>query len=269
MPTSFALRVRRIYGLILRIIFLHLGSWPRLIEVLYWPTINMLIWGFTSFYMIREIGHASIVIGVLIGGVLLSEVLVRVTMGMLILFLEEIWSRNLGHLFASPLRVQDYIAGLFTMSFLRMTIAMSVAVIVASYMFGFSLFSLGAPLVSYVALLVMNGWWYGLLLVAMLIRYGLSTEWLAWMSTWLTIPLIAPYYPVSVLPHALQIMAHMLPATYVFESMKAQVAGQGMQVNELLIAFGLNILYAIGAGFVFRTAYRSARDRGSLLQMGE
>jgi len=263
------LGLRRIYGLLLRTFYLHIGSWPRLIEVMYWPTINMLIWGFTSLYVLREVGHVTTIIDVMLGGILLGEILLRSQLGVMMLFMEEIWSRNLGHLFASPLRMPDYLVGLFILSFLRMAIAIIVAVIVAKYLFGFSLLSLGSPLISYIALLVVNGWWYGLLLIAMLVRFGLSTEWLAWMSSWITIPLIAPYYPVSVLPKALQYVSYALPGTYVFESMKSQFAGQGMLTDALLIAFGLNGFYMVVAILVFRAAYRAALERGSLLQMGE
>ena len=265
-PTLF---LRRIYGLMLRIFYLHIESWPRLIEVLYWPTINMLSWGFTSLYIMREFAHVNVVMNVMLAGMLLSETLIRGSIGCLMLFMEEVWARNLGHLYASPMRMVDYIIGLFMMSSVRMMLGMSLAVIAAYFLFGFSILSLGAPLALYIALLMINGWWYGLLLVSMLIRFGLAVEWLAWMGAWLTIPLLAPYYPVSILPIPLQYLSHALPATYVFQSMKSQVAGQGALGNDLLIALGLNAFYMLLSIVVFRRAYAAARRQGSLLQMGE
>ncbi len=269
LQTPSILFLRRVYGLVLRVFYLHAGSWQRLIEVFYWPTINMLVWGFTSLYVMREIGHVSVIIDVLLGGILLGEVLLRTEMGTMMLFMEEIWSRNLGHLFASPLRRADYVIGLFAMSFVRMIVAVSMAVVVARYLFHYSLLGLGWPLVPYVGLLVINGWWCGLLLISMLIRFGLASEWLAWMGGWVIIPFVAPYYPVSVLPKALQIVSYSLPGTYVFDSMKAQIAGHGLQSDDLLIALGLNVFYMFVAAWVFRRAYRAARIRGTLLQSGE
>jgi ABC-2 type transport system permease protein len=219
--TSLILFTRRLWALVLRHVYLHIGSWPRLVEMLYWPVINMLVWGFTGLYIAKNLSNAVLIGDAMVGGVLLSEVVLRVSITLLILFLEEIWSRNLGHLFASPIRFFDYMVGLLFVCCLRVTLALTLAVIAAKWLFGFSLFSLGWPLVGYIPLLVMNGAWCGLLLLALLFRYGLAAEWMAWMGTWLLIPLIAPYYPVSILPHGLQIISWMIPATYVLESMKA------------------------------------------------
>jgi ABC-2 type transport system permease protein len=80
---------------------------------------------------------------------------------------------------------------------------------------------------------------------------------------------MAPYYPVSILPHAFQIISWSLPGTYVFESMKAQIATGSARVDYLWIALVLNAAYFALASFVFSRAYRSARKSGGLLQMGE
>jgi ABC-2 type transport system permease protein len=207
--------------------------------------------------------------GSLVGAVLLVEVFVRMSTTMLMLFLEEIWSRNLGHLFASPIRLAEYSCGVIWVGFVRTMIALTPAVIVAKLMFGFWIFSFGWHLAAYVPLLILNGCWYGLLLMSLLLRYGLSAEWMAWMGTWFLIPVIAPYYPVAILPTWLQPFSHALPATYVFEHMKAMVAGRDAPNEYLWIALALNILYLIAATGVFTLAYRGARKNGGLLQVGE
>jgi ABC-2 type transport system permease protein len=260
---------RRIWGLMLRHYYLHSGSWPRIVEMLYWPVINMVLWGFTSAFLIKSFTNATIVGSSLIASVLLVEVFVRVSTNLLVLFLEEIWSRNLGHLFASPLTFSNYIGGITLVSFLRTIIAMTPAILLALFLFDFSLFSLGWPVTLYIALLAFNGCWYGLLLLSLLLRFGLAAEWVAWMGSMLLTPLIAPYYPVSVLPHALQMVSYSLPATYVFESVKAQLNQQPLPYNELLTAFALNVMYFIIASVIFWLSYRGAQKRGGLLQVGE
>jgi len=263
------LLLRRLWGLMLRHVYLHLGSWPRLIEMLYWPIVNMSMWGFVSLYLVRQFSNATIVFDTMLGGVLLSEVFLRTSTTVLMLYLEEVWSRNLGHLFASPLRLIEYVVGLLGLSLLRAAISIVPAVVVAKILFGYSLLSIGWPLVSFVILLAVNGCWYGLLIVSMLIRFGMAAEWLAWMFTWLLLPLIAPYYPVAILPEWLQAISWALPATYVFECMKALAAGHPFESGYLLKALVLNIFYMIGAGVIFYRAYQDARRRGGLLQMGE
>lgn len=261
--------LRRLLAIAERHMFLYLGSWPRFIETLFWPMLNMLMLGFVSAYMLHQFSSATVVASVLIAGTILNEIMLRTTMGMMVMFLEEIWSRNLGHLFTSPLGVSDYIAASMGFTFVKSIVSIVPAVIVALLLFHFSLLALGWPVSLFALLLIMNGWWYGMLVIALLLRFGIAAEWMAWMSTWLMVPLMAPYYPVTILPGWMQIISWSLPATYVFESMKSLIAGHGLQADYLAKALLLNIVYFIGAAFVFYRAFQGARKRGGLLQVGE
>lgn len=269
MLISVQLTLQRIGALFLRHIFLHYESWPRLVEMLYWPVINMATWGFTSLYFIKKYTDSPIISATLVGAVLLLEIYLRTITNILILFLEEIWSRNLGHLFASPLSIIEYTVSLVLSALTRMFIAIIPAILLASYLFNFSLFSLGLSLFLYVFLLAFNACWYGLLVISLLLRFGLAAEWLGWMSAWIMTPLLAPYYPVTILPPFLQIVAYALPATYVFESMKEQMNQHTSHSSNLLIALLLNIFYSFVAAWILSRAYKAARNKGSLLQMGE
>jgi ABC-2 type transport system permease protein len=199
----------------------------------------------------------------------LMEFFIRPTMMALTLFMEELWSRNLGHLFASPLRASEYVLSLIVVTLARAAIALIPLLIITKYLFGFSLFSLGWAVVAFVPLLALGGCVYGTLIVALILRLGLSAEWLAWMATWLLSPFFAPYFPVSVLPPAFQAISYALPPTYVFESMKSLIATGELHPENLLIAFGLTCVYGLLAALAFRQAYRNARREGRLLQSGE
>ena len=265
------LLLRRLWALALRHVYLHIGSWPRILEMLYWPIINMLMWSFASVYVTRQFGVTSSagISASLIAGALLNELSMRVSINSLMLFLEEVWSRNLGHLFASPLKISEYAVGLITVSLTRTCIALIPAILLAKFMFGFWLFSLGMPALVFIALLAMNGCWYGLLIVSLPLRFGLAAEWLAWMSSWLLIPFMAPYYPVAILPPFLRPIAHALPASHVFEAMRALIDHGEWQGHELLTALGLNILYLILAALVLRLSWLAARKEGRLLENSE
>jgi len=261
--------LRRIYGLALRHIYLYRGSWPRLVEMMYWPILNITLFGFVSLSIVHRFGHADIMTDAYLGGLMLAEILTRAVMGMLVMYMEEVWSRNLGHLFASPLRLRDYVMGLIGLCTSRCLLSVIPAFIVVYFLFGFSILQLGWNLPLYAALLCFNGWWYGLLILSLLMRFGLAAEWLGWMSTWLLMPFMAPYYPVAILPQAFQVVSWALPGTYVFESMKIQIATGSARFDYLGIALVLNLFYFAGAVFVFNRAYCSARNSGGLLQMGE
>jgi ABC-2 type transport system permease protein len=229
----------------------------------------MATWGFTSLYLVKKFTNAEVASSILVAGVLLIEVFMRINTNMLVLFLEEIWSRNLGHLFGSPVRLREYLCGLIITCIIRTFVALIPALWLAKVLFGFSVFSLGWPLILFVGLLIMNGIWYAFLVLSLLLRYGLAAEWLAWMTTMLLTPLIAPYYPVSVLPDALQLISWSIPATYVFETVKTLMTTHELRTDYLWKALALNLFYFVVSSFIFWRAYQGARKRGGLLQVGE
>ena len=261
--------LRRIWGMTLRHAYLYLGSWPRLVEMMYWPILNITLYGFVSLSIVHQLGHTDVMIEAYLGGLMLAEIFTRNVMAMLVMYMEEVWSRNLGHLFASPLRLRDYIMGLIGLSTARCLFSVVPAFVAVYFLFDFSILRLGWDLPLYAGLLCFNGWWYGMLIVALLLRFGLAAEWLGWMSTWLLMPFMAPYYPVAILPKALQAVSWALPGTYVFESMKIQVTTGAARLDYLAAALGLNLVYFALAAFVLNRAFRSARNSGGLLQMGE
>jgi len=261
--------MRRIWGLALRHLYLYLGSWPRLVEIAYWPIVNILTWGFVSLYMLKTLTDVKILSAVFLTGVILGELLIRSSISLLMLFIDEIWSRNLGHLFASPLTFTNYTVGVLVLCLLRTAFSITPAILVAQGLFHFSLFGLGAPLALFMLLIFINGCWYGLLVLSLILRNGLAAEWIGWMMIFGLIPLVAPYYPVSVLPAWMQAISWSLPATYVFASMKSLIGGHGLHTAYLWKALALNVFYFAAASAVFYAAYRGARRRGGLLQVGE
>ena len=237
--------------------------------MMYWPILNIAMFGFVSLSIVHRFGHADVMTDAFLGGLLFGEIFSRNVMAILVFYMEEIWSRNLGHLFASPLRLRDYIGGLVALSTFRCYISVIPAFVIAYFLFDFSILRFGWNLPIYAALLSFSSWWFGLFVVSMLLRFGLAAEWLGWMSTWLLMPFMAPYYPVSILPHAFQFISWILPGTYVFESIKAQVITGAARFDYLGIALFLNIVYFAAAVINFRNAFRSAKNSGGLLQMGE
>ena len=261
---------RRIWGLMYRHLALYRRSWPRLLELAYWPTLQMCIWGFTASFFAARLGSSAVTtIGVLLGAVLLWEVALRSQMGVAISFLEEIWSRNLGHVFVSPLRPWELVAALITMSVIRMAAGVLPAVLLAWVLYAFNLFAMGPVLILFALNLMIMGWWVSLGVVSLILRHGAGAEALAWSVLFGITPFAAVFYPVTVLPTYLRPIAMILPAAHVFEGMRAAV-GQGVILwGELAWAGGLNVLWAAAAALLFAVQFRTARVRGALLSIGE
>ena len=260
---------RRVWGLMYRHIALYRRSWPRMLELAYWPTLQMCIWGFTSSFLLAQSGGTAVMAaGALLGGVLLWEVALRSQMGVAVSFLEEVWSRNLGHVFVSPLRPWELLAGLVGMSVLRMLVGVLPAVLLAFVLYAFNLFALGPVVVLFFVNLMVMGWWVALGVVSLILRHGAGAEALAWSVLFGLTPFSAVFYPVSVLPAAIQPIALALPASHVFEGMRAAMAGV-MRWDHLAWAFGLNCLWMAAALLLFARQFRQARLRGALLSIGE
>jgi ABC-2 type transport system permease protein len=83
------------------------------------------------------------------------------------------------------------------------------------------------------------------------------------------LPLCCVYYPVEALPTWLHPIAWSLTPTYVFEGMRAMLAGGVFRADLAIECFTLNIFY-LGLGFsAFIFLLHSARHKGGLLTMGE
>ena len=261
---------RRIWGLMYRHLALYRRSWPRLLELAYWPTLTLCIWGFTASFFASRVGSAGAVVsGILLGGVLLWEIALRSQMGVAISFLEEIWSRNLGHIFVSPLRPWELLAALMAMSVVRVLIGVLPAVLLAWVLYAFNLFALGPVLILFALNLIAMGWWVSLGVVSLILRHGAGAEALAWSVLFALTPFSAVYYPVSVLPAAVRPLALALPSAHVFEGMRALLEHGTIAWGQLAWASGLNVLWLGAAALLFMLQFRSARERGALLTMGE
>ena len=268
-PTGLAASFRRIGALVARYMYLLRSSGVRLIELVYWPFLQMLTWGFLQKYLAGTQGPLAMAAGVLIGSVLLWDILFRSKIGFSTTFIEEMWSRNLGNLLTSPLRPTELIAGLSAWSIIRLAVGMIPVAIAAHWIFGFNLLDLGLPLVAFFAVLVLTSWALGLIAAGVILRYGLGAEELAWSLAFLLLPLCCVYYPVSVLPEWLQPIALALPPTHVFEGMRSILLHNVFDVSELWLALGLNAVYLIVGYLVFTGFLSSARENGTLLRLGE
>jgi ABC-2 type transport system permease protein len=260
---------RRIAGLIRRHYYLLLGSKARLVELFYWPILNLLTWGYLNKFMYQAQATPLLAFGALLGGALLWEVTIRSQIGVMFGTIEEMWSRNLMQLFVSPLTPIEFLAATTLISLIRTTLAMLPCMVMVMMVFDFSIFSLGWAFGAFYALQLMTGWWMGILMAATLLRFGLGVEWLIWMGTWLLAPFTGAYYPVAVLPEWLQHFSWLLPPTYVFEGMRAILNHQALDSALLIKGLLLNLLYLGASWGIFLYAFNATRRHGGLMHSGE
>ena len=259
----------RIWGLALRHYFLIRGSLPRILELVYWPALQMTLWGFITIFFETHSSWLAQAGGILITAILLWDIMFRSQLSFFLSFLEEIWSRNLGHIFVSPIRPVEMIAALLMVSLIRTLVGVGAAALLAILVFDVSIFSLGTPLALFFLNLTVMGWSLGLVVSALVLRFGQGAESLGWAAIFLVQPISGVFYPIEVLPQWLQPIALLIPASHIFEGLRAILIEQTFRSDLLVNAFSLNVVFVLVSLIIFFVILRYARIHGQLLQMGE
>ena len=243
---------KKIYALGLRHLYLISNSFPRILDLIYWPTVQIFLWGFISKFFTLNSDYYSNTVGIILTAAILYDFLFRASISFNMMFLEEIWSRNFTNLFIAPIKISEIITSLTLTAILRTLIGLIPAVILAVPLFGVSVFKLGAPLLFLLIALYLFGISLGLLVTSGLLRCGPSCENIAWASLFFLAPLGCIYYPIEILPNVLQIIAKCLPLVHIFEEMRS-----------------ISIIYFIFGVIIFYVSYFGAKNRGTLINMGE
>jgi ABC-2 type transport system permease protein len=267
--TALAYSPRRTGAMMLRYWYLLRSSWPRLLDLVYWPTVQMITWGFLQYYITQNAGFFARAGGTFIGAVLLWDILFRGQLGFSISFMEEMWARNIGNLMMSPLRPLEFISALMVMSIVRLAIGAVPVTLLAIAFFGFNLYGLGFALVAFFLNLMLTAWAVGIFVSGLVLRNGLGAENVAWSIMFLFMPLTCVYYPVTTLPVWLQPVSWLLPPTYVFEGMRSLLIDKTFRADLMVDALALNAVFFAAGVFAFLKLLQSARQHGSLLQSGE
>ena len=263
------MNLNKMYGLFLRHFFLIKSSLPRILDLIYWPTIQIILWGFISKFFSIHSSYYNDVLGVILTCAILYDILFRSSISFNMLFLEEIWSRNFTNLFIAPLKLKEIIIALIFTALVRTLIGLVPAILLTSPLFGVSILNLGFPLLLLFLSLYIFGITLGLFVSAGLIRFGPSFENIAWSSLFLLAPLGCIYYPIDILPNFFQIIAKSLPLVYVFDETRNILLNGFINYENLRQAYLLNLGYLILGIFLFYLSFLKARIKGTLINMGE
>ncbi len=259
----------KVYALGLRHMYLISNSLPRIIDLIYWPTVQIFLWGFISKFFTLNSEYYSNTVGIILTAAILYDFLFRVSISFNMMFLEEIWSRNFTNLFIAPIKISEIVASLTFTAILRALIGMVPAAIIAIPLFGVSVFKLGIPLLFLLLALYLFGITLGLLVTSGLLRFGPSFENIAWASLFFLAPLGCIYYPIEILPNSLQIIAKGLPLVHIFEEMRSILISGNVNYFDIIKSISISIVYFILDVIIFYVSFLGAKVRGTLINMGE
>ena len=263
------MNLNKIFALSLRHVYLIKGSFPIILDLIYWPTIQIFLWGFISKFFTLSSSYYNNTVGIILSAAILYDFLFRSSISYNMMFLEEIWSRNFTNLFIAPIKLSEIIAALTFTAIFRTLIGLVPAALLAIPLFDVSIFIIGMPLIFLLLTLYIFGVTLGLLVTSGLIRFGPSFENIAWASLFFLAPLGCIYYPIEILPNWLQIISKLLPLVYIFEEMRSILINQTVNNLQIFKSVLISFVYFGFGVIVFYAAYYGAKMKGTLINIGE
>lgn len=257
---------RTVRALTLRYLFLYTRSPMRLVELVFWPMVDLLIWGYLTLY-IKENSGGDFAKGItfLLGAVILWDVIFRAQQGVAISFLEDVWTRNLLNVFVAPVRTAEYVTATFLVGMARIGITVAILSLLSYALYGFNIFVLSWSLLAFFGNLLVSGWALGMISTALILRWGQAAESLAWAVPFFIQPFTAAFYPVSQMqPVWVQYIAKALPSTHVFEGMRQMLKEHTFNWEHFLWATGLNVVLMALAAVFFGWILKITRQRSLL-----
>ena len=253
---------QRILAILLRQYYLIRGSFTRVLPLFVWVVVDIVLWGFMTKYLNKVTSSGLDFVPMILGAVLLWDFFLRIMQGVTMAFFEDVWSRNFLNIFATPLLISEYVTGLVLSSMATSCVGLVTMVVLATGVFGLSFVVYGAMLVPFVLVLFLFGIALGILGCSIVLRFGPAAEWFIWPIPALIAPFAGVFYPLTTLPAWMQYVAHLLPPAYVFEGMRALVAGGNVPAGAMVSSLCLAVFYVVLACVVFTRTYRHAVRTG-------
>ncbi|MBI2011957.1 ABC transporter permease [Candidatus Daviesbacteria bacterium] len=258
------MKLYRIYGIILRFLYILRRSPDRWSDYFYWPTLDLFTWGLTTSFFVTLSSSTSPIITMILSGLLFWLIVWRGQYEISINLLEEVWNKNLFNIFASPLKFSEWVMALVVLGIIKAALSFGIGMILATIFYKLNFFVYGFYVIPFMILLVMMGWSIGFFVAGLILRFGTKIQTLAWSFAALLSPFSAVYFPLSILPEWAQKIALLMPASHVFEGIREVINTGEVSGDKLLISLGLNIIYLILSLIFLRKSFDKVLEKGLL-----
>lgn len=255
----------RAWTVVLRYFYSNRRTASTFFDYLYWPVIDILLFGYIGLSLSQQSMNGNLVAN-LLTGMVLWQVAFRTNLEVSKNLLLELWDKNLINFFATPLRLSEWLAGLMMLGPIAILFTVPYGALIVKLMMNENIFSMGWPILLIIGLLIMSGWFLGIITASFLIYYGQKIDTLVWAIGWLPTPFCSIYYPLDTLPHWMQVVSKFLPMTYAFEAMRIINNENIIPYDYLAISFCLNAVYLIISLAFFVYMFKKSRGEGLSVQ---
>lgn len=261
------MKLYRINALLIRHLYLYQRSVPRLMDIFFWPILELFLWGFLGLYLQQLNITGMNIVTIFLGALIFWNFLNQAQHSTFITFLEEIWERNLLNIFVSPLTTAEFLASTLFLSIIRIILIGIVMSFLAFVCYHLNFFSFGFYIIPFAVNLLLFGWALGLFTIGLILQWGTSAQNLAFGIVFLIQPFSAVFYPVSVLPETIRWIAYLLPPSYIFEGMREVIHTGALPLELLTTGFLINIAYIVFALWFFFFMFNKAKQSGKLMKL--
>lgn len=255
-----------IFAILLQEFYHTRKSLEVFMDLFFFSVMTLLVFGLISVFLLQS--TTSLVAYSLLSGMILWEIVRVGQYSMSVGALWNVWSRNLSNMFITPLHIREYILASMLAGTVKSLFIFLLVSILSAFVFKFSIFQIGIlNIILHFINLIIFSWSLGIFILALIFRFGTRIQSFAWGLVYISQPLVAVFYPVSILPPFLQKIALTLPPTHTFEAVRSNLLNPKVYWQEFIIAFLLNILYLILSLWFFDLMFKKSKETGQFAKM--
>jgi ABC-2 type transport system permease protein len=250
-----------IWGLVLRHARLWKHDYNLILMALYWPLLDVLIWGFLGSWIQRTQNIPNYTLVALLG-ILLLQASCRAPITIVVGLCEELWSNNLVNLFSLPIRLYEWIIGIIIFTAFVTTFVACCSVSLIWLIYHLSLVKLMTAFLLFAPPLFISGIWLGFVGLQVIVTFGRRATEIGFIVGWFFMPFSGAFYPIEALPAWARAISSFLPMSYVLEGMRNYILTDANPVPYLIKGYALALLYATLSVALFVYAFNRSKIKG-------
>lgn len=260
------MNLTRIQALVQRNILLTFTGLDPLLDIFYWPLLDITLWGLASTWVAKDLDPALSVVW--LTGIVLWAGCVRSNLDVSLNLLNELWSRNVVNLFATPIEISEWICAAMILGAFDTLVTTIYGALLVFLFYGINIFSMGWLFIPFLFLLMISGWSIGFFTAGWLFRRGQQVQKLVWILAWFFLPFSALFYPLSSLPSWAVFVAQMFPMSYAFEGLRLALRTGIFPTSYLVMSIVLNGAFlAFSLRFFVRSFHKSCMQGLARLEL--
>lgn len=261
--TAIGSSVGRMWAISLRHIRQTYKDVWRFVNIFFWPVLNMIIWGFNAKWIQSSYAHDAHLSLAILTALIGWQVSRRAVMDVSIHLFEEISDRNIANIFSTPLSIFEWVGGIFIMSMINVTCAAGICIATVKLCYDLNVLNaMGFALLPFLISLFIAGLSLGFVSAAPLLIWGRRVHGIIFVLCEIFAPFSGAFYPISVLPSFLRMIAQALPMSYAIEGIRQAVMTGVVSWRLCGISFLMSLVYFVVLFTIFVYLFGYSKNKG-------